>query len=650
MDKRTLGGYKSINAFVDGKLAEYEKTDKDFKSLFEMMFSEKSNVMYEKSEGYRIIKTTYGEAYDDVLKLSESLKSTFADLEGDSVIGLYMENGLLWIELFWAILRAGFRPLLLNMRVGGENLLYALNASGAAAVISSGRTFPVRTVFPSDIKKTAGMPAGEVFGSSVLLMSSGTSAHIKICSYTASEFYFLIKGSYGIIKSCRAVKKHYNGELKQLTFLPFYHIFGLVAMYIWFAFFSRTFVHLNDMSPETIVNTVKRHNVTHIFAVPLFWETVYKTALKTINSRGEKTVNKFEKGMKIADRLSFCPPLYHAFSKLAFKEVRENIFGDSISFMITGGSRIGADVLRFFNNIGYRLANGYGMSEIGITSVELSSDPRILNAGYVGKPLDGITYALSGRNTLLVSGRCMAEYIIEDGRKKERPALFDTNDLAECTGGRYKITGRADDLIIGADGENLNPCPVEEAVERINGVRGACLLGVPSESADIPTLLISVNRYAGSDGLERIQASADAALAALDVRSRVKSVVFTSDSLIQGDEFKLNRKRILSDYTGGKMTLVTPENADAPGELDATGEFIRGCFARALGKPEEQIDPRSDLFADEGGSSLDYFAIIAELQREFGVPFPTDAGSGLSTVNAMSEYVKEQKKNAGKNI
>ena len=308
----------------------------------------------------------------------------------------------------------------------------------------------------------------------------------------------------------------------------------------------------------------------------------------------------------------------------------------------------GGDVLRFFNNIGYRLCNGYGMSEIGITSVELSNDPRNLNAGYVGKPLKDIAYAISDKGTLLVSGRCMAEYVIEEGVKHPRPALFDTRDLAVCINGRYKILGRADDVVIGADGENINPLPVEEKTEKIGGVRGTCLLGVPSERGDVPTLIVSIAKYTDKTRLSALNTEIGDALDSLGFKTLVKKVVFTSDALLQGSEFKLNRRRLLSDYQSGKMTLVTEDTAETPGELDSVSVFIRDCFAAVLEKPAEQISVKADLFADEGGSSLDYFAIIAALQREFGVPFPTDAGAGLSSVSALSDYVKEQLKNVDK--
>ena len=275
-----LGGFSSVNAFVEDKLRRYNMSDKSFRAVFSLMFSEENNILWEESRGYRISKTTYGQARSLTLHKASTLKAKLGELKPDAVIGIYMDNSLDWILTFWAILAIGCRPLLLNRRLDTETLEYALRVTNAAAVISDGQSFSVKTILSGELVEGANyMPAD--FGSEILVMSSGTSAHVKICAYTAEEFYNQIQGSYSIIKKCTKVKEHYEGELKLLTFLPFYHIFGLVAVYVWFAFFSRTFVRLNDMQPQTITNTIKRHKVTHIFAVPLFWEKVYEQAMRT---------------------------------------------------------------------------------------------------------------------------------------------------------------------------------------------------------------------------------------------------------------------------------------------------------------------------------------------------------------------------------
>lgn len=638
-----LGQFNNIDAFVEAKLSDFKNMERSLFTLFELMFREKDNKMFEKSEGYRIRSVTYGESRSNILKRAAVLKKSLGDLERGSVVGLAMDNSLDWIEIFWAIILAGYNPLLINLRLSGELASKAIKDADAKAVISDGKTYSVRTISSDEIKPDGSelKISSDATGSEILVMSSGTSASVKICAYTAEEFYYQIFDSYSIIKECKMLKKHYNGRLKQLTFLPFYHIFGLVAVYIWFAFFSRTFVQLNDMAPQTIVNTVKRHKVTHIFAVPLFWETVYKEALRTIKNRGEKTVKKFEKGMNLARKTSGIPVIGSAFSKLAFKEVRENLFGDSISYLITGGSNISTETLEFFNAIGYRISNGYGMSEIGITSVELSSDKRVLNSGSVGKPMSFTEYKINEKGELLVKGKGIARYIIENGVKNEKPEWFNTHDLAVCENGRYKILGRKDDLIISSSGENINPNLVEPVYDIIEKTNGVCLIGVKENGADAPVLIVSVNRYITADNLAVIEKKVKGITEMLNLSGEIKKIVFTSDSLLQGEEFKLNRLRIKNDYLSGKLTTVEPTDSSDEAENDSLMIHLIQVISLTLARDAEEISPRSDFFLDLGGSSLDYLAMTAKLQEEFGIAFPTSSGQSLSTAKDLYKFIKE---------
>lgn len=641
-----LGSYKNINAFVEAKLKAYSETDKGFSSLFEMCFSEKSNVMYERSEGYRIIKTTYGEAYNGVLKTASALSARLSGAIYNSVVGIYMENSLEWIECFWAVIACGFRPLLLNLRLDDSTLNQALADCKAFAVISDGKQFSVPTIKANELANGADGFKPDKFGTEILLMSSGTSSHVKVCAYSAEELYYQVLDSYEIIKECKAMKTHYKGHLKLLTFLPFYHVFGLIAVYMWFAFFSRTFVQLNDMAPQTIVGTIKRHKVTHIFAVPMFWEKVYEEAIKTIKGRGEKTYAKFLRGMKLADRIGDVPLLGRIFSRLAFKEVRQNLFGESISFMITGGSGIGNNVLSFFNNIGYRLANGYGMTEIGITSVELSSKKRLLNGGFVGKPMSFVEYKINNEGELLVRGKVIARYVIKDGAVIANDDWFNTKDLAECKNGHYLILGRRDDVVISSAGENVNPNLLEPHFKDIAGVDGVCIIGGKQNGETVPILLVSINKHTTKERFEQIDAEVKERINAINAAQLLRKVVYVTALLIQGQEFKLNRTRIRADYENGSFPVY-----DYNAEIDVSNgdelfEQIRQLFALALDKPVSDIGADADFFLDHGGTSLDYFAMVSKMQEEFGVPFPTAGGNSLNTVNGIYEFIKAEKGNA----
>lgn len=639
-----LGEFKSIQDYVNSKLQRLKSGPVDFRALFELMFSEKENIMFECSHGYRIEKISYGEACARTLAMAKVLKRRLRAYGQNSVIGLSMENGPEWIECLWAILAAGFCPLPVNLRLDGKTAENGIRAAKTAVVISDSRSYATETIRIQDILEEAGKEkpenAGEFsFGTEILMMSSGTSENLKICAYGAEELFEQILDSYRIITECRPIKRHYEGNLKLLTFLPFYHVFGLIAMYLWFGFFSRTFVKLNDMAPATILNTIKRHKVTHIFAVPLFWEKVYEEAVKAIKDRGEKQEAKFHKAMRLVQKLP--DGLARVLSHLFFKEVREEMFGESISFMITGGSAIREEVLSFFNNIGYRLADGYGMTEIGITSVELSSKRKYLCHGFVGKPLCSSEYRIDEKGVLYVKSRASAAYILEGNVRREREEWFTTGDLAECIDGRYRILGRCDDLVISSLGENLNPNLIEPQLRGIEGVKEVCLVGTEKNGEKIPVVIVSINRFLDRERLSKVETDFKDRLAECALTGLVGKVFFTTDTLIKADEFKLNRRRIAKDYEQGKFTPAN-EAAKASGdEEDEIHRFVRKVFSVVLGTDETDISGDADFFLDLGGTSMDYFVVEAKIEEEFGVKLPNGPQDSVTSVGKMSDFINK---------
>lgn len=632
-----IGGQKSINAYVEYKTGLLEKSDKSMLSLYALMFSEKDNIFFEETDGFRIKKMTYGEAYDEIESRAADIHDKIGE-ENQSVVGLYMDNSAWWIIAFWGIIRAGYRPILLNKRFDDGAIEKLIADFNVVAVISDGKRFSVKSFLFDEIQKgqTQKSECGVEFtaGEEMYVTSSGTSS-VKICAYSSQELINIISNTRDLLKKNKVVKAHYDGQLKLLTLLPFYHIFGFVAVYLWFGFFSRTFVKLNDLSPDTVLNTVKKHKVTHIFGVPLFWDTVYFKARSAIRRRGEKVWNKFLKGMSISKKLGNSA-IGRLFVKKAFEEVRNEMFGDSIKFMITGGSAINPDVLEFFNGIGYRLVNGFGMSEIGITSVELSDSRKVITSGSVGKPFMTVDYRVND-GILYVKGTSVARYIVEKGEKRVIcNDWFRTGDLAEEKSGRYYLCGRSDDLIVSVTGENLNPVAIEEKLFPKDALQ-VCLIAGRNDS--LPVLIVSVAKTTSQEEWEKIKAEIKILAEKNNLTAQIGKIYPVKQSLLGEKDFKPNRQKIAEKYYAGELQTLTYAKTSAG--LDGLTEKVRSYFAVALNKKAEEIAVDSDFFLDEGGTSLDYFAMITSLREEFPVPFPEDgSGESMNTVEKIAEYIK----------
>ena len=640
-----IGQFHTIDAFVKDKIRRFQASDKTFASVFSFITGEPDNIFMESNDGYHITAMTYADFKKNAYAFASALRNILAPYSSGSPVGIFMDNSAEWLELFWAILLCGYRPLLLNKRLSDLLLNTVLSEAEPCLILSDGKRFSVDTLLLDDFLKTArDLPddAASDFQPSwadeIILVSSGTSSHIKLSYYSGENIFWQICDSAHIIRQSRLMRAHYKGKLKLLTFLPFYHIFGLVAVFMWFAFFSRAFVLLKDFSADTVLNTIKLHEVTHIFAVPLFWDTVYRAANKKIAARGEKTVQKLEKGFAISDKLSRFPLLYKFFGSLAYWEVRAGLFGKSIRFMISGGAAIPSETLRFFNHIGYHLANGYGMTEVGITSVELSNRADILISGSVGLPFYSLEYRLDDRSELLIRGKTLANAISIDGvRVERRPEdWFFTQDRAVCKDGRYYILGRADDLLIGPNGENIDPDSAENEM-RIAHSPEKCLVrgSAPQQPG---TLIISVSRLMQESTLSEIRSSAAEELTRLGLNGSVGEIYLTYDPLMGANDFKINRGKICRLYAEGKLSDAnTP--MDGPTRFSALTDRVREVFADVLEKDMDTIGESAHFFFDLGGSSLDYLAALMRLQNEFQIGFPSNDGNGLSTAKDIAAYI-----------
>lgn len=637
MKLNNVHGYGTIENYVKYKISKYSAMEKNFESLFECMFDETDNIMAEHSDGYRVEKITYGEFKKSILDITPTVASKIGDLPKGQMVGLYMSNCIEWIQIFWAILAAGYSPLLMNTRLADEVLEGILREYSVKCVISDGKTFSVKTL----LKEEVTVPSTEKytpvpFGEEVLFMSSGTTDSVKLCAYNGENFYYQVCDSAKIIEQCPKIRDHYEGELKQLMLLPLCHVFGFIAVYLWFAFFSRTLVFPRDLNPDTIQRTVKKHKVTHIFAVPMVWEAVYKAAIRKVKERGESTYSRFCSMSRVVNKQG---KLGDFLAKKFLSEVREGLFGDSICFLISGGSHIKEDVLSFFNGIGYHLVNGYGMTEIGITSVEKSGKRKIVNTASVGAPFGYTEYSIDPSGRLLVRGKTRAAKIMQNGKTTvtDYNEWFNTGDLMRYEGGRYYFDGRSDDLIVGEDGENLNPIIAERGLQ-VDGIDRVCIVSAKG----VITLVASVPGIFSDSKLKYIYSELTSRIKEAKLGSVIKKIVFTHEALLRPGEFKLSRRKIAERICIGDIKGFDPKRIDehiVEMAKGIEGEII-ACFAEALGKDSSEIRTDDDFFSDLQGTSLDYFTLLGILKSRLGIDISATDGAKLSTVKDFSQFIQ----------
>ena len=607
-----------VNKIAKERYNLLNNSTKDFKAIFDIMFIDLANTLAESNDGFRIYKTTYLEAKNLILDKAYSINMKYPDLK-DSFIGISFESSLEWIITFWAIILSGNKPYLINHRHPKELTENILDTLNVKYVMGDNLGYKRELIDYNLLDLKALKDYNFNFANEIALSTSATTLKEKIIIFTGYEISAQILNAKGILKENKLIKKHYHDELKQLVFLPLYHIFGLVAVYLWFSFFGRTLVFLNDYSADTILKTIKKHNVTHIFAVPLFWNSIEREILKGVKEKGLET--KFNKGLNLTLKLQKLFPYFGLkLSKFIMRDVTNNLFGRHVYFCITGGGYIKDSTLRLINALGYPLYNGYGMSEIGITSVELSKrvSDRLKNS--IGHPFDSVEYKIDN-NELYVKGKSISHKAIinKDVVTIALDDYFKTSDIMEYIDDRYYIKGRLDDLYIGPNGENINPDLIEK---EINIDSDYVILNYNGELS----LIVNIANITKSEDIIKLDEAIKSNLSKLDLSLIPSKYYFTFDNLKAKTAIKVSRQYVLKNLNDGKIKLLSKDDINI-NEIESDNPIInkiKELMSISLNKNLSEISNNSNFFYDLGGTSLEYFDLISRINKEFNISLSFD--------------------------
>lgn len=633
---------RNLKQIINYNRASLKASQKTLADIYEIMFHSKENILCEYNDGFRIKRETYGEVAKKIESAAAGLYSKIGATH--KFVALAIDNSPEWIVAFWAILKSGNKPYLVNLRYPDNltnNILKTLDIKYTLCLKET--SLNTEHILVSDLKGEE-FVAREEFEDEIAFSSSATSMNEVVVFYNGFQIAEQILNFEGILKLEPRIAKHYKGYLKQLAFLPFYHVFGLFAVYFWFTFFGRTLVFLRDYSSNTIIKTCQKHNVTHIFAVPVLWHTIEDNIIRQAKEQGDKKYKKLMRGIKITTALqnifpSFGPEL----AKHIMGEVTSKVFGKSVMFCINGGSYLKDSTLKLLNGIGYNTYNGYGMSEIGITSVELRRKPKYRNLNSIGMPFSSVQYKINDDGVLLVRGSSLCNKKLINGTPQNFEGWFETGDNMTYRDGGYHILGRMGDVVIGENGENINPDSVEKLFS-LPDAKALSVLGLEGKNGQELSIIIQVSEFISEQKLSALRNGVYAINDTLPSAMAIKNFYFTTDALCPPTAIKVSRTQLIRKIANGEVTLTTfaDKKADTQGgEQSPLAQKVKEIVADVLGVDIDTVDYTTHIFYDLGATSIQYFSIITRLSEEFSV---TDYKSGdkyCYTVKDICEYLEK---------
>ncbi len=639
-----MRNYKKI---VKKNLAAITKSDKTLKDVYNVIFSHSDLIAYERLVDFEIDAVTYKEHDSEIRAFSAYIKHTYPD-ETPGYIGIDLGNTPGFLIAFWGVLMSGNKPYLINSFYPTELRIKLLKGLNIRLVITDAADYIDFTVVNIDgFDKKCPQIADEFWQNEFALSSTLTGLEAKICVFDGEAVVNQIMNTKDILRTNEWLMNDYQNRIKVAVILPLFHIFGIMVSYFWFAFFGRTMVFLKDNSPDTIRGTIKRHNVTHLFAPPILFHKLYKGIMNGISQESEKRRKKFQKGVKLAFFLqNIFPSFGVAVSRRLFTEVLSASFGMSPRFMISGGAHIDSEALKIINCIGYPLFNGYGTTEAAITGANFAKRISKRTNGSIGNPFKSVSYAYDGDGTLIVSGGSICKRIIplnNETLNRDESVLhcIKTNDLIKIINGENYIIGRKSDLYIGENGENISPDTIQNELEIKNANR-FCVLEIEGRLSIVLEYSKKLPNAIIANEIERIKN----ALAKITCGQYVSDIFVTYEPIANPNAIKVSRALLKKKIAEGEVILrdykelIGDEKTQGDGQEDATMSVIKQAFKSAA-ETDAEVQSNDDFFLDLDGDSLGYFSLISELESMFNIQFNLERCKNLRTPENFYQYLKE---------
>lgn len=660
--------YKKVKA----KCAEAELLRKTSRTMEDIFFlSTKRNekniaVTYIDSKG-KNKKYKYSLFRKHAFEIASILSNFMLQKPKNVPIVLKASNGPHWGEIFWAILMSGYKPLLVDARTSKEGTDNLIQQGKAVAIITDDNyKYDVPKFSLKDIlEETHTYDFAPNWENEVIFCSSGTTGNVKLMVFNGENLCNQIEAALDFQETSKDLLYPKSmGPLRVMAMIPFHHIFGFIATFLWYFYFGATFVFVRSLAPTEVQSVAQKFKVTHVFSVPLFWDSI---AQGLERKRALESPTKQE----YIDKL-----IGYKTGKIARKEagpfkavensIQKNLLGTHIRFCISGGGYLDSKTQTTINGIGYPLYNGYGMTEIGITSVELSPEVETRLKGSIGVPFHGVEYKIksAGKNKnsgeLFVKSKITHIREIIGGEEKETvldaDGYFATGDIAEVDAtNRYYLKGRIKDVIINADGENIFPDELEIFFKGVKNVQNVCVLGVDQKGSKNQKVVcaVEVNNNASEEEIEALKKEMKEIGQNLPKGTKITEFYFCRKKLPIANNMKVKRfmvKKGIEEKSSDYISFDFKKEAKATRNFDAETvknilEPMRKIFSKILILPSFKIDDDGHWVDDLGGDSMSYVELITNVQDTFGVTIDESLYGKLATVNDFTEEVSKLKKN-----
>jgi long-chain acyl-CoA synthetase len=422
-----------------------------------------------------------------------------------------------------------------------------------------------------------------------------------------------------------------------LSFLPLSHMFEQLGGFFTVLLAGASVIYPTSRQPAVVRRTFKERKVSMVLITPAVVKSLMLAIERSAEAQGRKKL--FETLRRVARRLPM------SVRRVVFFSVHRQ-FGGRFRYIVSGGAALDPALGESWRELGIDVIQGYGTTEC---SPGLTFNRVGLNRlGSVGTPLPGVEVKVATDGEVLARGPNVFKGYWENEEATravlDKDGWYHTGDLGEFDkDGFLWLRGRKKDMIVLADGTNVYPEDIENALAadpRIEAIATplrpevATVVGLqrPGEDIQVHAVFLVKDK-------EQVASIVRDTNVKLSGSQQIRGWTIWPDEEFPTTPTQKVKKRFVVERL---LTLGRVDQARAITGDEATTRTltdVERVITQVANLPPAAVHPEATLSADLGLDSLGRVDLLGAIEEELGAYVDEAALEPNATVAELERMV-----------
>ncbi|MFL5658843.1 MAG: AMP-dependent synthetase/ligase [Ktedonobacteraceae bacterium] len=435
-----------------------------------------SPALIEPTEGSGMSTLTYRELQERAQGFAGYLQKQ--QLEKGNCILIWSASRSNWLVAYLGALLAGVIVVPLDISSKEDFLNRVAEITDAKLLITTHKQYTGLKNPSLPLLDIDTLPQETLDSSRLPEVNSDDLAEVVFTSGTTGQPKGVMLSHGNIASNATAAVKVVNIQAvdRALSILPLSHMFEL-TIEVALLHSGASIVYARSLVPEKLLRLFEEQHATCMVLVPQALQLFLNGIEREV--RRQKKEKQFEQLLSIAVRLPF------NWRRLLFGSVHKR-FGGRFRFFVSGGAYLPPKLAARWENMGFRVMQGYGATECSPVISVTPYKEHLLDS--VGKPLPDVDVRIAADEEIVVHGPNVARGYWKNPEATAavfKDGWYYTGDLGylDAKGNLY-LKGRKKNLIVLANGLNVYPEDIENVLQTHPLVKEAVVVGLMEEGQE----------------------------------------------------------------------------------------------------------------------------------------------------------------------